>query len=88
MSNTSEAQIIRSFDCLISQEDSSSATYSVKVKFDSIGDKEKRLELVKEELERKYQIKTDKIISIESFVDKKYLTYRYRVKVKNYSLKD
>jgi hypothetical protein len=80
--NTSKAQAIKSFDCIKSQKDSSSIIYSLKVKFDSIGDKEIRLELVKAELERKYQIKTDKIISIESFVDKKYLTYRYRVKVK------
>lgn len=82
LNNTSKAQTIKSFDLIKSNEDSISTTYSIKVKFDSSGYKEKRLELVKAELEKTYQIKTDKIISIETFIGKKYLTYFYRVKVK------
>lgn len=81
LNNTSKAQMIKSFDCVKSQKDTV-LIYNLKVKFDSIGEEEKRIELIKAELEKNYQVKTDKIISIESFPDKKYLTYRYRVKVK------
>lgn len=83
MKNTSKAQEIKSFHFIKSKEDSISITYSAKVEFDSKGDKEKRLKLVKAELDKKHQIKSDEIISIESFIDKKYLTYRYNVKVRN-----
>lgn len=73
--------MIKTLSCIKEQEDSSSITYSLKVRFNSIVDKEKRLRLVKTELEKDYQVKPDKLISIESFIDKKYFTYRYRVKI-------
>jgi len=78
----SKAQMIKTFDCIKAQEDSISTTYSLKVKFDSSGDKDKRLNLVKMELEKNCQITPDKIISIESFMDKRFGTYRYWIKVK------
>jgi len=77
----SNAQMIKTFDCITAQEDSSSTTYSLKVKFDSVGDKDKRLSLVKTELEEKHQIKPAQIIAIEAFMDKRPRTYRYRVRV-------
>src|SRR5690606_26857930 len=64
--NRSNAQKIKSFDCIRSQKDSI-LIYNLKVKFDSPGEEKTRIELVKTELEKKHQIKTDDIISIESF---------------------
>ncbi|MGG7035118.1 MAG: hypothetical protein ACI7YS_07990 [Flavobacterium sp.] len=61
LNNTSKAQMIKSFDFKKLKEDSISTTYSAKVKFDLIGDKEKRLDLVKAELEKTYQIKLIKL---------------------------
>lgn len=81
LNNTSKAQMIKSFDCVISQEDTV-VIYHLKVKFDSNYDREKRMELLKSELKKRYQIKADKIISIESFIGKRFLTYLYTVKVK------
>jgi len=81
LNNITKAQIIKSYDCVIDQMDTV-IIYHLKVKFDSIGKVERRIDLVKAELEKKYQVNADKIISIESFIDKKYLTYRYRIKVK------
>ena len=82
LNNISKAQMIKAFYFIKVKEDSISTTWSAKVKFDSTGDAEKRLNLVKVELEKNYQIKSDRIISIESFIGKKYLTYLYTVKVK------
>ena len=82
LGNTCKAQMIKSFDCVKTQKDSV-LTYDLEVKFDSFGEEEKRIELVKVELEKLYQVKRDRIISIESFPGKMYLTYRYRIKIKN-----
>jgi len=76
--------MIKSIDCVKSQKDTI-LTYDLKVEFDSIVEEEKRIELVKVEIEKNYHVKKDRIISIESFLDKKYLNYRYRVKVKSTS---
>ena len=81
LTKTSKAQMIKSFDCIKSQKDTV-LIYNLKVEFDSISENKKRIELIKLELEKNYQVKTDRIISIESFIDKKYLTYRYRVNVR------
>lgn len=87
ISNASKAQMIKTFDCIKVQEDSNSITYNLKVKFDSTESKENLLELVKLELERNYKIKNDKIVSIDSFIGKRYLTHQYKVKVKKETLK-
>jgi hypothetical protein len=82
LSNTSKAQMIKLFDFIKAKEDSISTTYSAKVEFDVSLDKDKRLQLVKIELNNNYQITSDKIISIQSFMDKRFRTYRYEIVVK------
>ncbi len=73
--------MIKSFDCVKSQKDTV-LIYDLKVKFDSYIDKDKRLNLVKTELEKNYQIDPAKIISIETWVGKRPRTHLYKVKVK------
>lgn len=82
LSNVSKAQMIKLIDFIKVKDDSISTTWSAKVKFYSSGDKDNRLNLVKAELEKSYQIKPDRIIFIEEFMGKKFLTYLYSVKVK------
>lgn len=82
LSNVSKAQMIKLIDFIQVKDDSISITWSAKVKFYSSEDKDNRLNLVKAELEKNYQIKPDRIIFIEEFMGKKYLTYLYSVKVK------
>lgn len=82
LSCTGNAQMIKKFNCVKTQEDSVFVVYSLKVKFASVFKEEKRLSLVKTELVEKFQIDANNIISIESYLGKKYLTYLYRLKVK------
>lgn len=81
------AQSIKSFDCVIESEDTISVMYSLKVRFTSFVENEVRLELLKKELEKNYNVKPDNIISIEAFLDKRPKTYRYRVRIKTYTTK-
>jgi hypothetical protein len=81
LNNINTAQNINSVDCIKSEKDSI-IIYQLKVKFNSGGEKNKLIELVKVELEKNCQVKPDKIISIKVFHDKRYLTYRYTVLVK------
>jgi len=81
LNNTSKAQMIKSFECVKSQKDTV-LIYNLKVKFDSYIDKDERLNLVKTELEKNYQINPAKIISVETWIGKHPRTHLYTVKVK------
>jgi hypothetical protein len=84
LSTISMAQIIKYFDLKQLGEDSFS-TCNLKVKFDSFYNEEKRIELVFEKLDKDH-IKTKyQVISVEEFIDKRYLTFRYRIKFKDTS---
>lgn len=80
--NASNAQIIKKFECTKVKEDSVSATYSVRATLSPPGDRDRRLNLVKNELEKKYQITPSGIISIESWTPKVYGTFPYRIVVR------
>jgi hypothetical protein len=84
LGTTSKAQIIKYFDLKPLGKDSISIC-NLKVKFDSMYNEEKRIESVFKKLDEDY-IKTKyKVISVEEFMDKRFLTFRYRIKLKNTS---
>jgi len=79
--------MIKSFECTkIQESDSCIIVYSVKVTFSSNTTDSNRLSLVKMELNKRYQVEMDNIVSIQSWFGKRFRTFLYTVNVQN--LKD
>jgi hypothetical protein len=78
----SRAQIIKKINCSRVEEDSISLNYIVDVKFDSPLMAEKRMDLIKAEVERICHILPGQIIAIREFGAKRPWTYRYKIQVK------
>jgi hypothetical protein len=78
---TSTAQEIKSFDCEKSYEDSFINVYSIRIKIDQQMSEDNRINIVKDELEKRFQVQTDKILNIDALGSKKYKTYQYKVRV-------
>src|SRR5690606_11575841 len=84
LSNISFAQMIKSFECFKTQESDSCITvYSIKVTFNSQTTDSTRLNIVKKELNKSYQVEMDNIVSIQSWYGKRFRTFLYTVKVRN-----
>lgn len=78
---TSNAQMIKSFDCVKTSEDSVVSVYSVRIRFDQQIDNDSRMNIVKAELKKRFQVHTDKILQIEALGSKKRRTYQYKIQV-------
>lgn len=82
----SDAQILKSFVCSeINDKDSCIITYNIKVSFNSNTNDSVRLDIVKKEMNKRYQIDDDNIISIQSWYGKRFRTFLYTIKVKYYN---
>jgi hypothetical protein len=80
--NNLDAQIIKSFECTETYEaESCIIVYDIKVAFKSNTTDSVRLDLVKMELNKRYQIDKDNIISIQSWLGKRFRTFLYTIKV-------
>ena len=84
----SDAQIFKSFDCVKSYEDSLISVYSVRIKLEQQLDNNRRLNIVRTELKKHFQIQSDMILQIETLGSKKYRTYQYRVVVAKKNITD
>ena len=62
-----------------------SKTYDIKVSFNSNTNDSVRLDIVKKEMHKRYQIDDDNIISIQSWYGKRFRTFLYTIKVKYYN---
>lgn len=74
---------LKSFVCSeINDKDSCIITYNIKVSFNSNTTDSVRLDIVKKEMNKRYQIDNDNIISIQSWYGKRFRTFLYAIKVK------
>lgn len=81
MCKASNAQMIKSFDCVKSYEDSSITVYSVRIGLDRRVHNDSGLNIVKTEFKKRFQIQSDKILQIDRLGSKKYNTYQCLVRV-------
>lgn len=79
-----KSQMIKSFKCIESKlsQDSIFINYTFQLRLGSSLKKEARNTFIKTEMEKRYQIKPNDIVEIESFLGKRPNTYFYRVKVR------
>lgn len=77
----SNAQMIKSFDCVKLHEDSLVSVYSVRIRLDQQIDNDSRINIVKLELKKRFQVQPDKILQIETFGSKKHRTFQYKIRV-------
>lgn len=77
----SYAQILKSFDCVQSYEDSFVTVYSLRISLGQQMDSDSRINIVKTELNKRFQIQSNKILQINTLGSKKFRTYQYNVRV-------
>lgn len=84
----SDAQTFKYFDCIKSYEDSLINVYSVRVRFEQQLDNNIRLDIVRTELKKRFQVQSDMILQMETLGFKKHRTYQYRVVVAKKNIAD
>lgn len=85
-SNTSAAQTMKLFDLVTHKEDSLFIEYGLIVDFDLKfnGGRDKRIEMVKKQLNETSMLKSENIISIKEFLDKKNRRFRYNILIQKH----